>query len=137
MFQKGGFLERFKPGQWAKIPSQVLMDRRLDLAHLRIYGAMAASVRYGFRTCHMGQRLIGRLVGLSPQTVGRRIKDLIDFGHVTSTEMANGKRGFYELTSPVFEVSRRANSPKSAKRRQIGQATTEQRRADLDEILAS
>jgi DNA-binding Lrp family transcriptional regulator len=61
-----------------------------------------ASAVYQGAVARIGQRLIGRLVGLSAMTVGRRIQDLVDMGHIRASKCKRGERGWYELTSPVF-----------------------------------
>lgn len=83
------------------VPCQVALDRRLSAEHLRIYVVMASSVYEG-AVSKIGQRLIGRLVGLSAMTVGRRIAELVSFGHIRAAKCKNGARGWYELTSEVF-----------------------------------
>jgi DNA-binding Lrp family transcriptional regulator len=83
------------------VPNEVAVDRRLNVEHLRVYTVMASAVYQG-SVARIGQRLIGRLVGLSAMTVGRRIQELVVFGHARASHCKNGERGWYELTSPVF-----------------------------------
>lgn len=51
---------------------------------------------------YIGMRQLSKLTGLSPATVMRRIRDLVDAGHLAVKKDVNGKRSWYELLSPVF-----------------------------------
>lgn len=102
MVQKGGILNRF-----SKVPPEVLYDERLAVEHLRVYGALASSVRGGRNTTNIGQRLISKLTRLSKTTVGRRLRDLVEFGHLVPKAAQVGVRAHFEMASPVFAVYQR------------------------------
>jgi hypothetical protein len=75
--------------------------------HLRIYWALASSVPKGSNRCKMGQRLVSKLTNLSQPTVNRRIKDLVDWGHINVEPGAPGKRSSYVLTSMAFQIKQK------------------------------
>ncbi|HXI85300.1 MAG TPA: helix-turn-helix domain-containing protein [Verrucomicrobiae bacterium] len=90
--------------RFSKVPPEVLYDQNLTVEHLRVYGALASSVRGGRNTTNIGQRLISKLTKLSKTTVGRRLKELAEFGHVVSEVDHKGMRAHFRMISPVFAV---------------------------------
>ena len=84
------------------IPEEVLFDQRLNVEHLRVYGAIASSVPWWRNTSNIGQRLIARLMKASQATVSRRVEDLIRFGHIKLKPDKTGRRACYEMASLVF-----------------------------------
>lgn len=93
------------PRWHGRTPAAILLDPRLDSLAVRIFGVMSLHVWQG-NIAYIGMRLLAQLVGASPATVSRRIQALKDCGYITSKPV-NGKRSFYELTSPVFGEKQR------------------------------
>lgn len=133
---------RSKSLQWGKFPSDVAADGRLGEMHLRIYGLMSNSVPRGTKVSVIGQRLIAQKlqrggVDASAATVGRRQKEMADWGLIRAREHRNGYRIQWEFLSPAFDAKTKVD------RRDVGTAYGRKRvssvvrqaraRADQDE----
>lgn len=97
-------MDHFSPAHYGKTPCTVAADERLDLLHLRMYVFMAASVRKGSTVSNIGQRRLAGYLKISHQTVGRRLQDLVDWGLIKPVSDKRGRRGLYEMLSPVFSA---------------------------------
>lgn len=86
---------------YGRVPASVCLDLSLSSDCLRVYTVMTLWVFQG-NVAYIGMRQIGRLAKLSPATVMRRIQDLVKGGHIVVKKDENGKRSWYEFTSPVF-----------------------------------
>ena len=119
---------------FAKIGSEIFTDSRLRSSHFRIYCILAASVKFGYRDCSLGQPLLSKLSGLSKSTVFRVLQDLKAWGHL-SFNAEKGIRTSYILTSHAFQP--RPSSRKPQKRLSEPQKAAFQTssRSALDEIL--
>ena len=94
---------------FGRIPAALLSDPTVSDAALRVYGILT------LKTCGnvsaIGMRGLGRLVGKSPQTVMRRLRELAIRGDIKMSKGTNGQRARYELTSPVFAGKGGAQAP--------------------------
>lgn len=96
-----------KVKRYGRIPMELLLDRAVNSGAVRVYGLLASSVFQG-NVATVGMRRIGKLIGKSPATVMRRLRELEAAGHIKTSPQRSGQRGFYELTSPVFSQKQRA-----------------------------
>jgi DNA-binding Lrp family transcriptional regulator len=62
---------------------------------------MASALRHN-NLAHIGQRELGKLLGISAATAGRRVRELVDAGYIDRTEQKLGQRAHYVLNSPIF-----------------------------------
>lgn len=88
-------------GGWARVPVEVIVDRRVKGTALRVYALMAAALRYT-GTVSIGMRLISRKTGIAVRNVARAIKELEAAGHIKTVPKDRGYRGSYILTAKVF-----------------------------------
>lgn len=93
--------------RYGRIPMNLLLDKSVSSEAVRIYGILAASVFQG-NVATIGMRRIGALIGKSPATVMRRLRELTEATHIKPGQRKNGQRAFYVLTSPVFGQKQRA-----------------------------
>jgi hypothetical protein len=84
----------------AQSPATVLLDSRLDPLAKVVYGILALE-SWGPNS-YIGQRLLAKLLGVSQQTIMRRLDLLKTTGHIDIQEEGHGKRSRYVLKSPVF-----------------------------------
>ena len=105
------------PKWYGRIPASVLLDGTLTSDAVRVYGLLALPVLQG-NVSSVGMRVVAGILHVSPQTVMRRIRELVAAGHVEiSKGTGKGKRAWYLLTSPVFgqkqaaDVKEIANGP--------------------------
>lgn len=96
-----------KVKRYGRIPMEILVDLSLNSEAVRVYGMLASSVFQG-NVATVGMRRIGKLIGKSPATVMRRLRELEAAGHIKVPPQRLGQRGFYELLSPVFAQKQRA-----------------------------
>jgi hypothetical protein len=126
-------MKQSKPMRWAKCDTQIPQDQRLERDHYRIYILMAGSVRKNTNVCHIGQRLIAKLLNLSHQTVMRRQEELVQWSHIKRLKTNNGQQGRFEMLSPVFDKTASAPREKAAqavqRRRSTGSTVREAARA--------
>lgn len=88
-------------GWFGRIPGCVGLDLGISDAALRIYVLLALQTFRGTASS-IGMRELGNRTNTSPATVMRRLRELEKAGHIRTVKTANGKRSWYELTSPVF-----------------------------------
>ena len=113
------------PKWYGRIPADVLLDESLSSDAVRVYGILALWVFQG-DVAYIGMREIGRLSGLSPATVMRRVKELAAAKYIEVRKAETGKRSWYVMTSPVFGQKQRAGVEElvSAPRRRLVTART-------------
>ena len=122
-------MRKHSPLKYARIPLEVLLDKKLSVGALRVYGVFASSVYQG-RVASMGMRQIGEASGSCAATARKRIAELLRAGYVAIHDAQRGKRTWYSLTSPVFgqkqgQVEEVYISPDGSRRRLV---SVEQRR---------
>lgn len=89
-------------GWWGRVPASVLLDLTINSDAVRVYALLTLSVYEG-SVARVGMRQMGKIMGKSAATIGRRIGELVAAGHLTiDAKRKNGQRGYYRLTSPVF-----------------------------------
>lgn len=88
-------------GGYARIPVEVLLDRRVNGTALRVYGVIVSALRYT-GTVSIGMRLISKRTGIAARNVARAIKQLEAAGHVKVIPKDRGMRASYFLTSKLF-----------------------------------
>ncbi len=93
--------DRETRARYARIPEEVLMDRKLSLEAYRIYGLIAMNVYQGSVSV-IGLRKLGKKMGRSPNTVRKRIEELVKAGYIRVSDTGERERLWYVLTSPVF-----------------------------------
>lgn len=86
---------------FGRVPAQVGADLSISDSALRVYVLLALQTFNGSMSS-IGMRRLGKALSLSPATVMRRIQELEKAGHIKGNKAENGKRAWYELTSPVF-----------------------------------
>lgn len=86
--------------QFARVPIEVMRDRRLSERDLRVYFEVAYASRGA--TVSVGMREIAKRSGLTRSTVGRSIKVLCDLGHLRTGAGQSGRRSVYVMQSLVF-----------------------------------
>ncbi len=91
------------PRWFGKLPAAVVLDKRLSSDAVRVYAVLTLKTMKG-TVATLGMRHLGSLIGLSPATVMRRLKELVAAGHLTHLPVGKGKRGRYEFTSPCFDA---------------------------------
>lgn len=107
-------------GTYARLPESVLRDKRLSASSRCVYAELALGV-WQCTTISLGQRLIGKRLGLSKTTVNAAISELAEHGHI-EVKSLGGQRFTYHLTSNVFGQKQRdgeyevATGPSGGKR---------------------
>jgi hypothetical protein len=90
--------------KYARIPRQVLLDKRLTPATRVVYCFLAAQIREETgNVVSVGQRRIAQLLWLSRTTVALSIGELEKCGHIKITA-SNNARSTYFLTSDLFST---------------------------------
>lgn len=92
-------VKRF-PRWHSKAPAGVSLDTSISDSAFRVYCVMALKTN-GDR-CSIGMRYLGRLLGMSAATAGRRIAELVKAGHLEALEAGRGQRATYRITSPAY-----------------------------------
>lgn len=95
------------PGWYGRTPASVSLDVSISSEACRVYSIMALKTFQG-SVAKIGMRQLGILIGKSPATAMRRVKELVSAGHLRVSRKENGKRCWYEFTSPVFAQKQRA-----------------------------
>lgn len=85
---------------FARVPATVALDLALSSDAVRVYTLISLDVYEG-RVARVGMRQMGKILGVSAATVMRRVRELLDAGHLRM-RTESGRRAFYEVTSPVF-----------------------------------
>lgn len=93
-------LRRKVAPQFARVPIEVMRDKRLSERDLRVYFEVAYASRGA--TVSVGVREIAKRSGLTRSAVGRSIRALCDLGHLRSGAGQSGKRAVYVIQSLVF-----------------------------------
>jgi len=101
------------PGTWFIGPAQAMGDSRLRGRHWRVLSALCFHADHdGY--CWPSQETISDITTLSRNTVGRAIKELIDFGYVKRGKKQMRKSGRYQ--GNTYTVIRRKLPNQSADR---------------------
>lgn len=81
--------------RYSIIPGDFAADQRADVGHFRVMNLIGRHTdAHGW--CRLKQLKIGKEVGLSRETVNRKIKDLVDWGYVDKRSAdATGRAIFY------------------------------------------
>lgn len=85
---------------FAMVPSEVVVDPRLQHVDVRIYNVLALC-RQG-STVKIGTRLIGKYARTSQRRIAKSLGRLVSCGYVTVDRGINGARAKYGLTSDWF-----------------------------------
>ena len=93
--------ERSRKFRYGRVPDEILTDKSVSHAAVRLYGIMAMYVFEG-NVVSLGMRKMAALMHVGIGTIHRLLAKLKQSGYVISKPVANGQRSFYELTSPVF-----------------------------------
>jgi hypothetical protein len=90
---------------YGRVPETVYLDLALSDSAVRVYAILAAGTRQG-NVATLGMRKLADMLGVGRSTINRRISQLVSLGHLKPSN-SQGKRAFYELTSPVFGQKQR------------------------------
>lgn len=111
-----------KSKRWhGEIPASVLLDGGLDPLAKVVYGILSLEV-WGV-TSYVGQRLLASVLGVSQQTIMRRLESLEKRGHIQIDRKSKGKRSYYSMTSPVFTERPEKKTTSTAKPKKQSQAS--------------
>lgn len=94
-------VKRF-PRWFSPAPGAVFLDQRLGDSAKVVYAVMGLQTKGN--KCSIGVRYLGRLLGLSPATVKRRIDELVERGHLERINPANGQRGECRFVSAAHKI---------------------------------
>ena len=92
---------------FARVPAEVLSDRRLKDRDTRVYAVLANACFQG-RDVTLGKRRIANLARCAERLVVESLRRLEDAGHIKKHPRRRGERGRYSLLSSIFD--RRRNS---------------------------
>ncbi len=107
--------------RYARVPLEVLVDRRISARAVRIYAIIAGSAWQG-NFAQIGKRRLSELASCSERLAVDAIKELVKSGHIDKAPAKRGQRSGYLLTSPVFGQKQRdgvkeiVSSPRGGRR---------------------
>jgi hypothetical protein len=84
------------PYLFARIPLEVLNDPNLTLSDLRVYGAMAGTLRGG-NIVALSQRALAELAGINRRTVRNSLAHLARLGHLSVAVSRLSQRSVFQL----------------------------------------
>lgn len=87
--------------RYARLPLEVLGDKRLKRVDVCVYAAIATVVWQG-NVAKTGIRAVAEVAGCSKRIAAGSVQRLAEFGHIQVSENGRGMRASYVLTSPVF-----------------------------------
>ncbi len=91
--------------RYAKVPLQVLTDKRVSHIAFRVYTFLAGCAFDSTRVT-VGQRLVAEATGVSLGAVNSSMQELAKLGHIEAVSQGKGHRHVYNLKSPVFSSAR-------------------------------
>jgi predicted transcriptional regulator len=99
--------EPVRAWNYARVPWEVVCDRRLKPLDIRVY-CMISGPTFQATTARVGTRRIADCVHASRRLVIGSIRRLEDCGHIKRGRETRGKREMYIVTSGVFGQKQRA-----------------------------
>lgn len=110
-----------EPLRYARVPFDVLADKRISARAVRVYAVIAGSAWQG-NFAQVGKRRLSELAACSERLAVAAVKELVNAGHIERSQVKRGQRAGYLLTSPVFGQKQRdgvkeiVSSPRGGRR---------------------
>lgn len=95
------YQKRSRNFRYGRIPDDLLADKSISDRAVRLYGIMAMYTFEG-NVVSIGIRKMASVLGSGNATALRMVRSLEAGGYILIQAGVNGRRSFYELTSPVF-----------------------------------